>query len=100
MYSPAYGFGVVIGQLLVLVLMIACAWKIVEKAGFIGAWSLLLLIPCVNIIAVIYFAFTEWPVTKAAQEHGGGPTGPSPYYRGGPGGPIGPGGPMPPPPSP
>jgi hypothetical protein len=41
------------------------AWRIVQKAGFPGALSLLLLIPLVNIIMVWVFAFVRWPNQKA-----------------------------------
>jgi hypothetical protein len=43
-------------------------WRIAAKAGFSGAASLLMLIPLVNIIVVIYFAFTEWPIERALRE--------------------------------
>jgi hypothetical protein len=41
------------------------AWRIVSKAGFSGALSLLLLIPLVNIIFIWIFAFVKWPVEKS-----------------------------------
>jgi hypothetical protein len=46
-------------------------WKIAEKAGFSGVASLLMLIPLVNIIVLLYFAFTEWPIERALREAGG-----------------------------
>lgn len=39
-------------------------WKIWTKAGFSGAWSLLMFIPIVNIAAFFYLAFAEWPVHR------------------------------------
>ena len=39
-------------------------WKIVSKAGYSGAWSLLMLIPLVNIIMLWVFAFSSWPNSK------------------------------------
>ncbi len=41
-----------------------CLWlgyRILEKAGFDGWWTLVLLIPVVNIIMIWYFAFNPWP---------------------------------------
>jgi uncharacterized membrane protein YhaH (DUF805 family) len=35
--------------------------KILRKAGFNGWWSILYLIPLVNLVALYLFAFTEWP---------------------------------------
>lgn len=41
-----------------------CLWlgyRIIEKAGFDGWWTLALLIPIVNIIMIWVFAFSRWP---------------------------------------
>lgn len=84
------GIGLII-DLAIVVLFVVCFWKIFTKAGFNGALSLLLFVPCVNIILVVWFAFTEWPILRGG---GGGYTsGASPYVRPGPGGPAGPGAP-------
>ena len=40
-------------------------WRIVRKAGFPAALSLLLLIPIVNIVVIWVFAFIKWPVEGA-----------------------------------
>lgn len=45
-------------------LFVFAYWKIWSKAGFSGAWSLLMLVPLVNLIAFLYLAFAEWPVHK------------------------------------
>jgi hypothetical protein len=53
-----------------LILIIICLvyfvpiWRIVSKAGFPGALSLLSVIPIVNIILLWVFAFTKWPIEK------------------------------------
>lgn len=49
------------GFLVVAIVFIVPLWKILTKAGFNGAWSLLAFIPLVNIIALWVFAFSEWP---------------------------------------
>ena len=46
------------------VLYILAAWKVVSKAGYSGALSLLLLVPVVNIVMLFVFAFSDWPVLK------------------------------------
>jgi hypothetical protein len=41
-----------------------CLWlgyRILEKAGFDGRWTLVLLVPVLNIIMIWVFAFSAWP---------------------------------------
>lgn len=68
MSNDAMGAGVALGflvfYLVIVVVMIVAYWKIWSKAGFNGAWSLLMLIPLANIIAFLYLAFAEWPIHK------------------------------------
>lgn len=45
------------------IILIPC-WRIVQKAGFSGVYSLLLFVPVANIIAVWIFSLVEWPVQK------------------------------------
>jgi hypothetical protein len=54
------GHGLV-GLIIAAIIFVIPAWKIVEKAGYQGAWALLVLVPLVNIIALWVFAFTQWP---------------------------------------
>ena len=60
-----HGMGIGLFQLLfvlayILVFMVP-VWKIVSKAGYSGVWSLLALIPLLNIIMLWVFAFARWP---------------------------------------
>ncbi len=59
-FMAAYGLFVLILVAFEIFLM----WKIATKAGYPGAYSLLMLIPLVNIIIFIMFAFTEWPIER------------------------------------
>jgi heme/copper-type cytochrome/quinol oxidase subunit 2 len=43
-------------------------WRIFSKAGYSGARSLLMLIPVVNLIIIIMFAFAEWPVQRELKQ--------------------------------
>jgi len=43
-------------------------WRIFSKAGFHGAWSLLMLIPFVGIIMIFFLAFVKWPINKTEME--------------------------------
>jgi hypothetical protein len=50
-----------------IALLIVPIAKILGKAGFSGWWSLLAILPIVNIICLWVFAFIRWPA-RAAQE--------------------------------
>jgi hypothetical protein len=47
--------------LIVAAIIVIPFWKIFEKAGFPPAFSLLMLIPIVNLIAIYFVAFASWP---------------------------------------
>jgi hypothetical protein len=75
--------GLVIG-LASLILGIIMWWNIFSKAGYSGARSLLLLIPLVNLIIMIMFAFSKWPVLQELEQRrmqaGVPPNAPMPPY--------------------
>lgn len=44
-----------------------CLWlgsRILVKAGFNGWWTLVLLVPIVNVMMIWLFAFMRWPTLK------------------------------------
>lgn len=48
-----------------------CLWlgyRILEKAGLDGRWTLILLVPVVNIIMIWVFAFSHWPNLKTGTD--------------------------------
>jgi uncharacterized membrane protein YhaH (DUF805 family) len=45
-----------------LALLVLPVAKILSKAGFSGWWSLLAVIPIVNVICLWLFAFIRWPI--------------------------------------
>lgn len=47
------------------IVIVVPGWRIVEKAGYRGAWALLLLVPVVNLLAVWALAFARWPSQRA-----------------------------------
>lgn len=53
----------IIGYILIFIVPI---WKIVSKAGYSGAWSLLMIIPVLNVIMLWVFAFSRWPNIERA----------------------------------
>lgn len=61
-----FGFGIIE---LALVLFLFLLWvppvvRIIQKAGFSPLWTLLALIPVVNLVALWVFAFARWPSLK------------------------------------
>jgi hypothetical protein len=62
--------GISIWQLMILFLAIVVTvyifGSVVKKAGFSRWWSLLLIVPLVNLIMVWVFAFMKWPAEKTA----------------------------------
>lgn len=79
------GFGEILIILIILVPSIVIPWKIVSKAGYNGAWSLMLLVPLVGVVMTFVFAFSEWPVLRelrAAREKFGAPLPPEAFKRG------------------
>nr|BBH89908.1 hypothetical protein KTC_46590 [Thermosporothrix sp. COM3] len=59
--------------LLIAILMTVSFWKIFEKAGFSGALALIIaFIPLANIIMLLWFAFTEWPIEQELQRYRAG----------------------------
>lgn len=61
------GYGMMmgpIGMIIFTILLVLPFWRICTKAGFAGAWSLLILIPLVNLIFLYWLAFADWPVRR------------------------------------
>jgi len=65
--SDVSGVAVVIG-LAVIAFYIWIAWTIASKAGYSGALSLLLLIPLVNLVVILIFALSDWPVHQQIRQ--------------------------------
>jgi hypothetical protein len=49
----------------VLIIAVIPFWRIVSKAGYNGAWALLMFIPFVNLIMLYVFAFNTWPTEQS-----------------------------------
>ena len=49
----------------VVVFIVPC-WRIVQKAGFSGAWSLIAFVPLLNLIFFWIFAFMKWPNERSS----------------------------------
>jgi hypothetical protein len=55
------GFSELTLVLIVGVLTVLPFWKILSKAGYHPAWSLVVFIPILNVIVLYIFAFAKWP---------------------------------------
>lgn len=62
--AMAGGFAVVWFLIVIalVIFSIYCAWRVATKCGYPGAYSLLLLIPVVNLIVELIWVFSEWPI--------------------------------------
>jgi hypothetical protein len=58
--------GIVVGLVLAAIVIIP-QWRIFQRAGYSGALALLMVLPLVNLIVLLWFAFADWPALKAAQ---------------------------------
>ena len=60
------GFGIVyvLFILAVIVIGLVINWQIARKAGYKPAYSLLMIVPFVNFIIILMFAFSRWPVEE------------------------------------
>ncbi|MBC5801565.1 MAG: hypothetical protein GIX03_00815 [Candidatus Eremiobacteraeota bacterium] len=57
-----------------IILALVVNWRIAAKAGYAGALSLLMLIPVVNFVVLLIFAFSKWPIEEQlAAARGAGP---------------------------
>ena len=67
--AAAGAFGlVIVFYLVIIALMILVYWKVADKAGYPGWYSLGLLVPCLNLVLLIMFAFTEWPIERELKQ--------------------------------
>jgi|SRR6478609_1023621 hypothetical protein len=42
--------------------------KIISRAGYSGWWVLIMLVPIVNVVMLLVFAFKEWPIQRELRE--------------------------------
>ena len=54
---------------LLVCLSVYISWRLVDKTGYTGLLALLLYVPAVNLFAVLYLAFSEWPVERELRKY-------------------------------
>jgi len=61
-FGPGFGFGMgPLAGLVIAILVVLPFWQIFTKAGYSGWWSLLMVLPGVNAVALYVLAFSDWP---------------------------------------
>ena len=54
----------VVVAIVVVFLPVLAWWRIFSKAGYPGALGLTALIPGVNLVVLLWFAFSTWPIER------------------------------------
>ncbi len=65
--TTAVVFAVIAGIAIWLVFIIAYI-KVIMKAGYSGWWIFILLVPIVNVVMLLVFAYKEWPIQRELAE--------------------------------
>jgi hypothetical protein len=60
-FSPSHWLIAVLVIAPLLALTIIPTWRILQRAGFNGAWALLMLVPLVGFVVLWVLAFVRWP---------------------------------------
>jgi hypothetical protein len=55
-------------DLSICVLSIVAGVKVISKAGYSGWWILISLVPVVNFVMFLVFAFSKWPIEVRLEE--------------------------------
>jgi hypothetical protein len=70
--------GIGMRELVIVLMVVGCfflvIWpysRIFGKAGFSGAFSILMVVPLVNLIALWVFAYSDWPALRKGAGPGG-----------------------------
>ena len=68
----------------IIAIFLVAYWKIITKAGYLGWYLILAIVPCANFIGLLIFAFAEWPIERELKQWratgGGGGQGFYPRY--------------------
>ena len=64
-YVSIHGYGLGPLHLLILATVIIVPfWQLFSKAGYSGWFSLLMVLPLINLIALYVLAFSDWPALR------------------------------------
>lgn len=60
-FSPTHWFIVLLMITPLMALLVVPTWRILQRAGFNGAWALLMLVPVVGLLVPWVISFLKWP---------------------------------------
>ncbi|MCA5891922.1 DUF805 domain-containing protein [Isoptericola sp. NEAU-Y5] len=63
-YGWLFGGAALVVYLAILVVFLVAYVRIIQKAGYSGWWVLVGLVPILNIVMFLVFAFARWPVLR------------------------------------
>jgi len=63
-YGWLFGGVAVVAYVAVAVIFLVAYVRIIQKAGYSGWWVLVGLVPILNVVMFLVFAFSRWPVLR------------------------------------
>ena len=66
-FSPTHWFIVLVMITPLMALLVVPTWRILQRAGFNGAWALLMLVPVVGLLVPWVVSFLKWPADREAR---------------------------------
>ncbi|MFI2105637.1 hypothetical protein ACH436_20250 [Isoptericola sp. NPDC019693] len=63
-YGWLFGTAALVVYLAVAVIFLIAYVRIIQKAGYSGWWVLVGLVPVLNVVMFLVFAFSRWPVLR------------------------------------
>ena len=63
-WTTAWGVAALVAVIAIYVVTLIAYIRILQKAGYSGWWVLIGLVPVVNFIMFLVFAFARWPVMR------------------------------------
>ena len=63
-FSPAHWLIVLAMLTPLMALLVVPTWRILQRAGFNGAWALLMLVPVLGILVLWFVSFLKWPTDR------------------------------------
>jgi hypothetical protein len=67
-YAAGYVVGVVLFYLVIFVLVTYAACRVAKKAGYSPWLGLLYLVPIANLVLLIMFVFSKWPIEREVEQ--------------------------------
>ncbi len=65
-------------MLLMVVMFLWPSAVILRRVGYSAAWTLIMAVPLLNVVAVWMFAFRPWPIEREAEAYQGSKLPPNP----------------------